>query len=52
MIYIGCAKLGHTEAEVLIMTPRKFFKIFDEFLELNGIKKRQEKRICTIDDLP
>ena len=24
----------------------------DEFLELSGIKKTQEKRVCVIDDLP
>lgn len=32
------------------MTPRKFFKIYDEYLELNGVKKK--RRVCSIDDLP
>ena len=51
MIYIGSVKLGYTEAEVFDMTPRKFFVIYNEFLEMNGIKKGQ-KKVCSIDDLP
>ena len=30
------------------MTPRKYFRIYDEFLELNGLKKKE----FGIDDLP
>ena len=31
------------------MTPRKFFKIYDEYLILNGHKK---ETVMSIDDLP
>lgn len=30
------------------MTPRKFFRIYDEFLELNGLKKTE----YAMDSLP
>ncbi len=40
MIYLGISRLGYTEAEVLDMTPRKFHKIYDEYLELNGGKSK------------
>lgn len=51
LIYIGQMKLGYTEEELFDMTPRKFFRIYNEFLKMNGIAKAK-KRACTIDDLP
>lgn len=48
LLYIGVAKLGFTEDEVFRMTPRKFYRLFDEYQELNGFKKKP----ATIDDLP
>ena len=51
MIYIGSVKLGYPEEDIFSMTPRKFFMIYNEFLEMNGIKKKK-KRVCSIDDLP
>ena len=30
------------------MTPRKFFLLYDEYLDINGYRKRE----LTIDDLP
>ena len=33
------------------MTPRKFFMIYNEFMEMNGVKKKT-KKISSIDDLP
>lgn len=32
-------RLGYTEEEVLNMTPRKFFKLFEEYQYMNGLKK-------------
>lgn len=49
MIYIGTSKLGYTEAEILDMTPRKFHKIYDEYLEMNGAKT---ENTGGIDSLP
>ena len=49
MIYIGTSKLGYTEAEILDMTPRKFHKIYDEYLEMNGAKT---ENVGGIDSLP
>ncbi|MFR8547735.1 MAG: hypothetical protein ACLVEV_03800 [Lachnospiraceae bacterium] len=51
MLYIGAAKLGYSELELFCMTPRKFFKIYNEYLDLNGIRKK-EKKGSSIDDLP
>lgn len=48
LLYIGATKLGYTEGELFRMTPRKFFRIYDEFLEMNGLKKKT----FGIDDLP
>ena len=49
MIYIDTSKLGYTEAEILDMTPRKFHKIYDEYLEMNGAKT---ENTGGIDSLP
>jgi hypothetical protein len=48
MIYIGCRILNFSENEVFQMTIRKFFLIYNEYLELNGLKKRE----MTIDEMP
>ncbi|MCD7736960.1 MAG: hypothetical protein LUI07_08395 [Lachnospiraceae bacterium] len=39
MIHLGMAKLGYTEREMFCMTPRKFFKMYDQFLVVSGVKK-------------
>lgn len=41
-------RLGYSEAEIMNMTPRKFFRLFDEYQEMNGLKKQ----VQGIDDLP
>lgn len=48
LLYIGTMKLGFTEEQVMAMTPRKFFVIYDEYLYMNGL----QKQVMTIDDLP
>ena len=48
MLYIGCRILNFSENEVFAMTVRKFFLIYNEYLEMNGLKKREQ----TIDELP
>lgn len=39
LLYIGSKLLGFLEEQVLAMTPRKFFLIYDEHLFMNGYKK-------------
>lgn len=51
LLYIGAMKLGYSEDELFRMTPRKFFKIYNEFLEINCVKPKS-KKVCSIDDLP
>jgi hypothetical protein len=41
-------RLGYSEDELMRMTPRKFFLLFDEYQEMNGLKKPTQG----IDDLP
>ena len=48
LLNIGITKLGYSENEVLQMTPRKFFLLYDEYLEVNGYRKKE----LSIDDLP
>lgn len=48
MLYIGCKILNFSESEVMSMTIRKFFLLYNEYLELNGLKKRE----MTVDELP
>lgn len=48
LLYIGTTKLGYSESEIFDMTPRKFFRIFDEYKIMNGMVKKEQ----TIDDLP
>ncbi len=48
LLYIGCRALHFSERDVMGMTPRKFFLIFDEHLEMNGLKKES----AGIDGLP
>lgn len=43
--------MGFSQTEVLNMTMRKFFLIFEEYLKMNGLKK-EKKQISCIDDLP
>lgn len=40
--------LKYSEEEMFRMTPRKFFLMYDEYLELHGLKKKT----FGIDDLP
>jgi hypothetical protein len=42
MIYIGMTQLKYSEREVLNMTPRKFFLIYSEYLEMNGIARERD----------
>lgn len=42
--------MGYTEREVFEMTPRKYFLIYGQFLELSGVKKRTVNQ--GIDELP
>ena len=49
IIYIGMTKLLYTELEVLDMTPRKFYWMYDEYLIMNGLKKEMDS---AIDALP
>ena len=48
LLYIGSKKLGYTEAELFAMTPKKFFKLFDVYIESTGAQKPES----TIDALP
>ena len=48
LLNIGITKLGYSESEVLQMTPRKFFLLYDEYLEMSGYRKKK----LSIDDLP
>lgn len=49
MIYIGMNRLGYTEREVLDMTPRKYFLIYDQMLIVTGVKKDGDE--YAIDDI-
>lgn len=48
LLLIGTMRMGFSEADTLRMTPRKFFKLFDEYQYLTGAKKEP----VGIDDLP
>ena len=45
ILYIGCKVLNYTEEEVLNMTLRKFYPLYDEHLELNGIRKKEDESL-------
>ena len=45
LLYVGAMKMGYTERELFWMTPRKFCLIYDEYLDLNGLKKPDENAI-------
>ena len=40
LLYIGSHNLGYSEGEIFRMTPRKFFLLYDEFLEMHGVHKK------------
>lgn len=48
LIYIGCKILNYTETEIFQMTLRKFYLIYDEHLELNGIKKKEDESLLDV----
>ena len=43
LLYIGCKVLNYRENEVFRMTLRKFYLIYNEYLEYNGLKKKDEE---------
>ena len=49
-VYNGMATLHCSKREMLFMTPREFFALWNEHLEIHGGKKRSGG--CSIDDLP
>ena len=42
LLYVGGKILNYSEAELFRMTLRKFYLIYNEYLELNGLKKKEE----------
>lgn len=50
LLLIGTMKMGFSQEEVLRMTPRKFFALYDEYLILAGVKK--DAAVNTFDALP
>lgn len=49
MTVIGMTRLMYSENEILDMTPRKYYHLYDEYLQINGLKKKQQ---AAIDMLP
>ena len=41
-LILAMSKFGMTEAEAWEMTPRKFSLLNDAYLEINGLKKKEE----------
>lgn len=49
LLIIATSKMGYSEEEIFNMTPKKFFTLFEKYLELNG--KKEDTR-AAIDMLP
>ena len=49
-LILAMSKFGMTEAEAWEMTPRKFSLLNDAYLEINGLKKKEEHK--SLLDLP
>ena len=49
LLIIATSKMGYSEEEIFNMTPKKFFTLFEKYLELNGKKKDTR---AAIDMLP
>ena len=47
MLYLGMKQLNGNEKDILFWTMRKFFLLYDQYLEMNGLKKKE----MGIDDL-
>ncbi len=45
ILYIGCKVLNYAEEEVFRMTLRKFYLLYDEHLEVNGLKKKESESL-------
>lgn len=43
LLYVGCKVLNYSEKEVLEMTLRKFYLIYNEYLDYNGLRKKDEE---------
>lgn len=48
-LHLATSKMGYSEDEIFNMTPKKFFTLFEKYLELNGKKKDTR---AAIDMLP
>lgn len=42
LLYVGSKILHYSEEEIFRMTLRKFYLIYNEYLEVNGLKKKEE----------
>ena len=49
LLIIATSKMGYSEEEIFNMTPKKFFTLFEKYLELNAKKKDTR---AAIDMLP
>ena len=49
-VYLGMSQLHQTKRDMLFMSPREFFALWDEHLEYHGQKPKD--RVASIDDLP
>ena len=43
LLYVGCKVLNYSEKEVFGMTLRKFYLIYNEYLDYNGLRKKDEE---------
>lgn len=50
LLHVGMTLLGYSEREVMDMTPRKFFMLYEQLLDIKGYAKKSGKN--DIDELP
>lgn len=49
-VMVGMAELHQTKRDMLFMSPREFFALWDEYLDYHG--QRPKDKVASIDDLP
>lgn len=49
-VYRGMRYLGCSKRDMLYMTPKEFYCLWTEYLDDNGLKKKD--KVADIDDLP
>ena len=48
LLYVGSKILNYSESEIFRMTLRKFYLLYNEYLEMNGLRKKENEGLLDL----